>query len=158
MAELGRRLARIEELLTAAGLPSLPAAEAPEGEQTGADPPIPGGAEQRAGAQPFRQQRGDPEDDPAERRRAHGGGQDAHLRSSRHLWWLVSWEAGGLGVVFVAGRRGKQADPVAGGQDELRVRRAELMAAQDGDWGAARRPGHVGELEPGQEHAAPTAA
>jgi voltage-gated potassium channel len=39
LAELDRRLARIEELLTAAGPPSLPAAEAPEGDQAGADSP-----------------------------------------------------------------------------------------------------------------------
>jgi len=39
LAELDRRLARIEELLTAAGLPSLSAAEAPEGDQAGADSP-----------------------------------------------------------------------------------------------------------------------
>src|SRR6185437_16605780 len=35
-----------------------------------------GGAEQRTGAQPFGQQRGEPEDGPAERRCAQRGGQD----------------------------------------------------------------------------------
>ena len=42
LAELDRRLARIEELLTTADPPSVPAAEAPEGSQAGADSPIPG--------------------------------------------------------------------------------------------------------------------
>ncbi|HYB16550.1 MAG TPA: ion channel [Streptosporangiaceae bacterium] len=42
LAELDRRLARIEELLTTAGPPSLPAAEAPQGNQAGGDSPVPG--------------------------------------------------------------------------------------------------------------------
>ena len=55
--------------------------------------------------------------------------------SSHHSRWLGS-PVGGLGVVFAAG--------VAFGRAWMR--RAELIAAQDGDWGAARRPGDVGPL------------